>query len=174
MTSCIHVTLILLPLLGQMCRGNFQYCQEAVESVTSVTSCPTSEEEWKSAVRRKNCTATQQTCSKPETFLYHCVINEYGNKTLEVCAPQRLMTGFCTEFNVGGGVIQSHGLSPCNETAVLRCANVYYSSEAYKYPDCYNKKIITSATSTIFTTTITSQNETTTKTLENRTHSEKT
>lgn len=79
----------------QMCRGNFQYCQEAVESVTSVTSCPTSEEEWKSAVRRKNCigTATQQTCSKPETFLYHCVINEYGNKTLEVCAPQRLMTG---------------------------------------------------------------------------------
>lgn len=35
-------------------------------------------------------------------------------------------------------------------------------------PDCYNKKIITSATSTIFTTTITSQNETTTKTLENR------
>lgn len=168
MTSCIHVTLILLPLLGQMCRGNFQYCQEAVESVTSVTSCPTSEEEWKSAVRRKNCTATQQTCSKPETFLYHCVINEYGNKTLEVCAPQRLMTGFCTEFNVGGGVIQSHGLSPCNETAVLRCANVYYSSEAYKYPDCYNKKIITSATSTIFTTTITSQNETTTKTLENR------
>lgn len=78
-----------------MCRGDFQYCQEAVDSVTSVISCPTSEEEWESAARRKNChgTATQQTCAEPETFLYHCVINEYKNETLEVCAPRRLMTG---------------------------------------------------------------------------------
>lgn len=46
--------------------------------------------------------------------------------------------GFCTEFNVGGGVIQSHMLAPCNETTVPRCANVYYSSDAYK---CKNSSI---------------------------------
>lgn len=93
--SCDQTFMKYVYIPQQMCRGDFQYCQEAVDSVTSVISCPTSEEEWESAVRRKNChgTATQQTCAEPETFLYHCVINEYKNETLEVCAPRRLMTG---------------------------------------------------------------------------------
>lgn len=78
-----------------MCTGNFDYCQEAVDSVESVPSCPTSEEEWNRAAIKKNCnkTAYWQHCSKPEAFLYHCVINGYGNETLEVCAPQRRMLG---------------------------------------------------------------------------------
>lgn len=78
-----------------MCRGEFKYCQEAVDNMESVTSCPTSKKEWESAANRKHCqlTAAQQKCSEPETFVYHCVINGYGNETLEVCAPRRLMIG---------------------------------------------------------------------------------
>lgn len=78
-----------------MCRGEFKYCQEAVDNMESVTSCPTSKKGWESAANRKHCqlTAAQQKCSEPETFVYHCVINGYGNETLEVCAPRRLMIG---------------------------------------------------------------------------------
>uniref|UniRef100_A0A8W8JG13 SUEL-type lectin domain-containing protein n=1 Tax=Magallana gigas TaxID=29159 RepID=A0A8W8JG13_MAGGI len=135
MTSWIRASLIFLQILGQVCRVEFKYCQEAVDNVEIVTSCPTSEQEWESAANRKNCqsTAAQQTCSEPETFLYHCVINGYGNETIEVCAPRRLMIGYCTEFNVAGGVIQSHVLAPCNKTSVLRCDDVYYSTQAYKF-----------------------------------------
>lgn len=78
-----------------MCIGGFNYCKEAVDSVESVTSCPTSKSELESAANKKNCqlTAAQQKCSEPETFLYHCVINGYGNETIEVCALRRLMIG---------------------------------------------------------------------------------
>lgn len=40
--------------------------------------------------------------------------------------------GYCTEFNVAGGVIQSHDLAPCNRTSVLICDDVYFSTHAYK------------------------------------------
>lgn len=40
--------------------------------------------------------------------------------------------GFCTEFNVAGGVIQSHVSAPCNKSTELRCEDVYYSTHAYK------------------------------------------
>lgn len=96
-----QATLIYIRLIfHQVCRGEFKYCQEAVDNVKSVTSCPTSEKQWESAANRKNCqlTAAQQTCSEPETFVYHCVINGYGNETLEVCAPRRLMIGNVFNF----------------------------------------------------------------------------
>lgn len=71
------------------------YCKEAVESVEKVSSCPTSKEQWAKAASRKKCweKALKQTCSAPEKFVYHCVINGYGNSTLEVCAPERLILG---------------------------------------------------------------------------------
>lgn len=34
----------------------------------------------------------QQNCTT-ENLEYHCVINEYANATLEVCAPERLILG---------------------------------------------------------------------------------
>lgn len=63
--------------------------------MVKVKFCPTTEQEWETAAKRKNCDkiATQQTCSGSEDFVYHCVINGFQNETLEVCAPQKLMTG---------------------------------------------------------------------------------
>lgn len=61
------------------------YCQEAVASVALVGSCPTSEIEWDTAARRKNCSSVSsyQNCSTVEKFQYHCVINGYRNETLQ-------------------------------------------------------------------------------------------
>lgn len=118
--------------------GSATYCQEAVDSVKTVQSCPTSKTEWDAAARRKNCSsiASKQSCSLVDKFVYHCVINGYRNVTLEVCAPSRIIFGHCVEFNVAGGVIQDQFSARCNES-FPKCDSHYLSSTAYKYPDCY-------------------------------------
>lgn len=42
-----------------------------------------------------------------------------------------LFLGFCTEFNIAGGVIQVHALAKCNNK-FPRCGKPYYSTDAYK------------------------------------------
>lgn len=119
------------------------YCKEAVNSINYVTSCPTSKEEWDIAATKKNCTeiAKQQNCTPVDKFLYHCLSNEYNNALLEVCAPQRRIIGHCVEFNVGGGFIQDTLTAPCS-TTFPKCDLVHYmSSDAYLYPDCYERVI---------------------------------
>lgn len=39
--------------------------------------------------------------------------------------------GYCTEFNVAGGVIQSHAAVECNQS-FPKCGRVYSSTESYK------------------------------------------
>lgn len=51
-----------------------------------VENCPDTEEKWREASARKNCSAFSSQCSEPTRLVYHCVINEYVNETLEVCA----------------------------------------------------------------------------------------
>lgn len=138
MASWIYVFLIVHLLLIEVCMNENIYCKEAVQSVEKVSSCPTSKEEWDKAASRKNCRekALKQNCTIPEKFVYHCVINGYGNATLEVCAPERIILGHCTEFNEVGGVIQDQLLSPCSKV-LPRCADYYLSPEAYKYEGCY-------------------------------------
>lgn len=79
----------------QLCNGESRYCKEAVDTVKNVESCPTSKTEWDTAALNKDCSkiALQQNCSTVEKFVYHCVINGYRNKLLEVCAPSRLILG---------------------------------------------------------------------------------
>lgn len=121
-----------------MCTSQNRYCQEAVDSVTVVNSCPTSKTEWDVAARKKNCgrMASKQNCTTVEKFQYHCVVNGLRSKLLEVCAPTRIIFGHCVEFNVRGGVIQDQLSAPCNAT-FPKCDNFYISSDVYKYPDCY-------------------------------------
>lgn len=51
-----------------------------------VDICPVSEEEWRQADARKNCTAFANQCSEPDKLVYHCVIDPYVNQLIEVCA----------------------------------------------------------------------------------------
>lgn len=145
------VSFVITVLLIQLCRG--RYCQEAVNSVQIVESCPTSKTEWDAAARKKNCSriALQQDCSSVEQFQYHCVINGYRNETLEVCAPTRIIFGYCVEFNVPGGVIQDQLSTPCNNI-FPKCDGIYNSVTAYKYPDCY--QLVYNDKSVSITTTI--------------------
>lgn len=41
------------------------------------------------------------------------------------------LLGYCTEFNVVGGIIQNYSSVPCNEI-FPKCDRVYHSSDAYK------------------------------------------
>lgn len=143
--------LALVLLLVQLCTSENRYCQEAVDSVTIVESCPTTETEWDAAARRKDCSriASTQKCSDVDQFVYHCVINGYRNVTLEVCAPSRIIFGHCVEFNVGGGVIQDQRSAKCNDT-FPKCESIYNSVDAYKYPDCYK---LVSLRDTVYSTT---------------------
>lgn len=81
--------------LLKLCSFANSKCQEAIDSMASVPFCPKSQEEWESAAKIKNCniTASQQTCTNADEFVYHCVIDGFQNETLEVCAPRKLIYG---------------------------------------------------------------------------------
>lgn len=134
MNSRIYAFLLLILFPVQLCRGANEHCPEAVKSIQLVENCPSSKEEWEDAASIKNCSKStgRQNCTTAEEFLYHCVINAYINETLEVCAPKRLIHGSCTEFNVAGGIIQTHKKVLCKT-----CPAFYRSTEAFKYPECY-------------------------------------
>lgn len=142
---------VLLLVQVHLCTSENRYCQEAVDSVTTVGSCPTTKAEWDAAARRKDCSriASTQKCSDVDKFVYHCVINGYRNQTLEVCAPLRIIFGHCVEFNVGGGVIQDQRSAKCDDT-FPKCDNIYNSVDAYKYTDCYK---LVSLGDTVYSTT---------------------
>lgn len=55
---------------------------------------------------------------------------------MEVYAPETLLLGHCAEFDVVGGYIQKQISPPCNEK-FPKCDFFYFSSDIYKYPDCY-------------------------------------
>lgn len=131
-------------LQNQICIFGNRYCKDAVDSVEIVTACPTTKTEWEIAARKKNCEriASWQKCDSVGRFKYHCVINGFRNKLMEVCAPSRIIFGHCTEFNIYGGVIQNQRSTPCNDT-FPKCDLVYNSLDAYKFTDCY--KLVTNA-----------------------------
>lgn len=74
-------------------------CQEAVNDVKFVTSCPKSKEEWDIAALKKNCSklaavAKTKNCTiKDKQPEFHCVFNSLRNKLLEVCADKRIIFG---------------------------------------------------------------------------------
>lgn len=126
---------ILVLLLNQFTTNGNNGCEEAMSDIRIVESCPTSKEEMYKATINMKCSefAKRNNCSN---IRYHCVINEYMNETLEVCAPKRIIFGYCTEFNVAGGVIQRHAAAKCNDL-FPKCDRIYTSVDAYKFPDCY-------------------------------------
>lgn len=63
------------------------------ESVKIVGNCPDSKEKWREAVEKKKCPSFAFKLSKPEEFMYHCVINSYLNQTVELCAQKKIIFG---------------------------------------------------------------------------------
>lgn len=123
-----------------MSSGDYDKCMRAIRDLVKVVaSCPRSKQEWDNAASNKNCNqiATNALCkTSNKPYFYHCVINGFRNATLEVCKPRKVIFGYCTEYNVAGGVIQRQKSAKCNN-AFPKCDNFYNSTEAFKYPDCY-------------------------------------
>lgn len=114
-------------------------CEESASTVQIVKRCPTDSESWKMAAKNMNCEAIKQNCSQSSNrhhFQYHCVINAWMNVTLEVCAPNRTIFGYCTEYNIMGRVIQENYHADCRNLDPP-CPSFYNSAEAYKYQSCY-------------------------------------
>nr|XP_034331054.1 uncharacterized protein LOC117690691 isoform X3 [Crassostrea gigas] len=114
-------------------------CEESARTVRAVERCPTDSESWEMAAKNMNCGAIKQNCSQSSNrhhFQYHCVINAWMNETLEVCALNRTIFGFCTEYNVMGRVIQENYYAYCKDLDPP-CPSFYNSAEAYKYQSCY-------------------------------------
>ncbi|XP_062591931.1 uncharacterized protein LOC134253421 [Saccostrea cucullata] len=131
----ISVTVILVMKMSVV-QGSFkdaEFCEASKLTRTVVDSCPEDNAGVIEAANRKNCSAIKSTCLG--RLEYHCVINPWGNLTIEVCAPATwISTGFCAEYNEGGGKIQEYYKQTCST-----CENKYLSTDAYKYPECYPK-----------------------------------
>lgn len=144
MVSFFHVSAILVVLIFQfhLLRSAYEECKEAINNAEEVKVCPRSKEEWDIAARRKNCSkqavlAEEKNCTIHEKQLeYHCLINAFRNKLLEVCEAAKTIFGHCAEYNELGMVIQNQFSAECNQV-FPKCDESYRSSDAYKYPDCY-------------------------------------
>lgn len=122
--------------------GSANECKEANNNAEEVESCPRTKEEWDIAALKKNCRALAaeaegKICTdnekQPE---YHCLINPFKNKYLEVCVVAKIIFGYCAEYDEFGNVIQHHYGAKC-ENVFPKCDDPYKSTDAYKYPDCY-------------------------------------
>lgn len=65
-------------------------CKDSSATYKIVKSCPHTVKEWKEETARKGCNKMTHSCS---SFEYHCVINAWGNETVEVCAPRARIVG---------------------------------------------------------------------------------
>ncbi|XP_062587060.1 uncharacterized protein LOC134248681 isoform X2 [Saccostrea cucullata] len=134
--SLAAFVLILLKL--EITKANTDSCSASKSTVQSVENCPSSEQEWIEASRRKNCSAFATQCSEPDKFVYHCVINPYLNETLEVCVYKKtIVFGYCTEYSYSANRIQQSLGTLCSGFTQNPCPTGYPSDEAYKYPGCY-------------------------------------
>lgn len=134
-------TIIFMLILGTMkiISGISVSCPISPSTVEIVGGCPDSKEKWRLAAARKNCTAIASQCDEPDKLVYHCVINEYANKTLEVCAYWKIIVlGHCTEYNLNGNRIQQNYRTNCFQFSSNPCPSLYFSYEAYKYKECYD------------------------------------
>lgn len=128
-----------LPMLSHASEVSSVYsCPISPLTVQEVENCPDSKEKWQEAAARKNCAAYASQCDEPERLVYHCVINSFINATLEVCAyAQFIVFGHCTDYSISGNLIKQNWGTNCEVFETKPCPNVYRSTEAYKYPGCY-------------------------------------
>ncbi|XP_061177444.1 uncharacterized protein LOC133186228 [Saccostrea echinata] len=113
-------------------------CPESLSTVVNVVSCPKNKAEWERQSKQKDCSKVFQSCVKPEDFLYHCLINEYMNMTIEVCAPSVSILGQkCAEFNTVGAIVQDNVYAKCDDSDPP-CPFRYNSTDLYKYQRCYS------------------------------------
>lgn len=136
--ALINFAIILLGC-SKISSADSDSCPISRDTVKIVDICPVSEEEWRQAAARKNCTAFANQCSEPDELVYHCVIDPYVNQLIEVCAyAQNIVLGHCTDYSINGNFIEPNQRTNCKTFKEKPCPDFYRSTEAYKYPGCYD------------------------------------
>nr|XP_022311437.1 uncharacterized protein LOC111116743 [Crassostrea virginica] len=108
-------------------------CPTSAASVSIIDNCPMNSSEWNQRATQKNCSMYPQTCNKP--LQYHCLLNTYGNESIEVCAPDTLLNNdFCPSFNIN----QQRILEQFNCTSLIAdCPErPYNSTSILNYKGC--------------------------------------
>ncbi|XP_061167549.1 uncharacterized protein LOC133176441 [Saccostrea echinata] len=131
-TSKCFLTVFLAFYLKNFCLSyDEEFCRESRATMAEVQTCPATKSMWDAKALKKNCSSFSHNCSG--VLSYHCLINPWQNKTIEVCAPRtKIGFGFCAEYNALGGRIQDSYTHKCSS-----CKNNYWSTDAYKYTECY-------------------------------------
>ncbi|XP_061195165.1 uncharacterized protein LOC133203390 [Saccostrea echinata] len=117
-----------------------RFCEMWKETVNIVRICPSNKTEIEN--KNRNCQkyaekAQLNNCTDYTKIRYHCVLNSYGNQTLEVCSPEKQINGFCAEFNEEVGEILPNHYLDCS-LFTPPCSSHYNSADAYLYKNCYN------------------------------------
>lgn len=112
-------------------------CLQSVPTVTVVENCPRNITEWLKSKSRKQCHWITQNCTSPDTFEYHCLSDQFLERFYEVCAPRKyIVGGHCPTYDNQKNSIELNLYQSCkNHTS--SCPDVYDSSTAYKYQECY-------------------------------------
>lgn len=112
-------------------------CFQSIPTQTIVESCPEDSTEWIKASDKKQCNRISHNCSEIGDFQYHCLPNRLLNSLVEVCAPTKVIVGqHCPYYDIQRAIIEPNFNQPCNSHSDP-CAEVYSSSVAYKYQQCY-------------------------------------
>lgn len=74
------------------------FCEESAMTIRYVERCPVDLKSWERAAKDMDCESIHHNCSHnlskgDHRFQYHCVINNWINATLEVCALNRTIFG---------------------------------------------------------------------------------
>ncbi|XP_062596710.1 uncharacterized protein LOC134258183, partial [Saccostrea cucullata] len=107
----------------------------SLSTLNEVPNCPRNQHDWEKAAARKDCNQISKSDNKP--FVYHCLINEWANATVEVCAPTWFVSGFCAMYSSSDARVIDNFNYDCTHYTPP-CPQRYISSEAYKYGVCYD------------------------------------
>ncbi|XP_056014843.1 uncharacterized protein LOC130052814 isoform X2 [Ostrea edulis] len=114
-------------------RATIQPCDASLQTIKDDFRCPRNQFEWNKKAEEMKCASFSQSCTETSDFVYHCLRNAWGNGTIHVCAPTRILFGgSCAEFSKGGARVQEHYLVGCTS-----CPFYYNSTTSYMYQECY-------------------------------------
>lgn len=139
MTMKQYALCFVFILVDNLAITDCRSCVWSEKTAEEVEKCPITEHELDERRKMKNCEAFahDQNCTSPSDFQYHCVINEFENAFIEVCAPTyKISGGYCAEYNSLGQRVQLHHNLKCSDVKPP-CNHSYKSTDAYLYKGCY-------------------------------------
>lgn len=75
-------------------------CNASLQTVSRVTTCPSSNSSYEAAAAKKNCLSIAADNQQCESFEYHCVLSNDMTHAVEVCAPYLKIIGrVCAMFS---------------------------------------------------------------------------